>query len=86
MADPNFIYKHAIPSGLWIFCSKLLFAEGLEGLYHEILVLQGPHLAPCLFFRPQVKIAFSQASSRASRWLPFDEGASPSFWPPLLGL
>ena len=33
--------KHAIPSGLWIFCSKLLFAEGLEGLYHEILVLQG---------------------------------------------
>ena len=33
--------KNAIPSGLWIFCSKLLFAEGLGGLYHEILVLQG---------------------------------------------
>ena len=44
-----------------------------------------PHCARTLFFSTKVKIALAQALLSSSRWLSFDEGASPSFRPRLLG-
>ena len=56
-------------------CSHKSWAAGLVNA----------HLAAALFFSAQVKIALAQSLVSSSRWLPFDEGARPSFRPRLLG-